>query len=253
MLNETVLYYFSPTGGTKKVGESFCTAFAKKFGAVDLGARNNSVEPAECDVAVIAVPVFGGRVPSVAVEKLKCLDGKGKKAVTLAVYGTRAYEDALLELNDTAEKCGFEIVACAALVAQHSIVPIVGQGRPDVMDMQDIQDFAEKVLEKLILENENKVTVPGNTPYKDRMKILTTPVSSDACNKCGVCEAICPTGAIRLEKSGEVTDLGKCVLCMACVAHCPQRCRILPSSLRESMNAKLGALKDVRRKNEFYL
>lgn len=54
-------------------------------------------------------------------EKLNQLEGKGKKAVTLVVYGNRAYEDALLELNNVMEESGFRAAASAALAAQHSM------------------------------------------------------------------------------------------------------------------------------------
>lgn len=253
MLNETILYYFSPTDGTKKIGESFCTAFADNVKTVDLGKITEVVEQADCDIAVFATPVFGGRIPAVAIDKIKVLNGKGKKAVTLAVYGTRAYDDALLELNNTIEECDFEIVASAALIAQHSIVPIVGQGRPDAKDVADIQDFAQKVLKKFDVENTEKITVPGKFPYKDHMTVPATPISTEACNKCGACEAVCPTGAIHTEESTMVTELNKCILCMACVAHCPQHGRILPPPMQEGMNEKLGALKDIRRENEYFV
>lgn len=253
MLKKTMFYYFSPTGGTKKVGEIFCAAFAEKVKAVNLGERNQSPEQAEGDVVVIAAPVFGGRIPAVAIDKIKGLNGKGKKAVTLAVYGTRAYDDALLELNHTAEECGFEILASAALIAQHSIVSIVGEGRPDSADVEEIQAFAEKVLKKLTSGDTAKVEVPGNVPYKAHMTVPATPISISACNHCGACETVCPTGAIHMEESGPVTELETCILCMACVAHCPKNGRILSPPMQESMNEKLGVLKDIRRENVYFL
>ena len=64
-------------------------------------------------------------IPSVVREKIKTLAGEGKKAVTIAVYGNRAYEDALLEMNDILIQGGFTVIASAAFVAQHSIVPEV--------------------------------------------------------------------------------------------------------------------------------
>lgn len=253
MLKETMLYYFSPTGGTKKVGEIFCAAFAENVRGFNLGERNKSVEQAECEVVVIAAPVFGGRIPKVVVDKLKTLEGKGKKAVTLAVYGTRAYDDALLELNDITEKCGFEIIASAALIAQHSIVSAVGEGRPDCADVEDIQKFVVKVLEKLGKEDTGKVMVPGNVPYKEHMTVPAAPISTPICNQCGACEMVCPTGAIYMKEKEIATDLKKCILCMACVAKCPKKGRILPPPMQESMNEKLGALKEIRRENEFFM
>ena len=54
------------------------------------------------DLAVIAVPSYGGRVPTPAAERLAALHGNGARAVLVCVYGNRAYEDTLVELEDTA-------------------------------------------------------------------------------------------------------------------------------------------------------
>lgn len=253
MLNRTELYYFSPTGGTKEVGEIFCGEISENVKLVDLGQPKSMVEEAQSELIVAAVPVFGGRIPAVAAKKLSELDGRGKKAVTLAVYGTRAYEDALLELNNVLEERGFQIAASAALIARHSIVPEVGKGRPDEQDRKEIAKFAQKVLEKLEKNSEDSVKVPGNYPYKAEMNMGVTPVSLSDCNQCGKCASVCPTEAIQMEKSGAVTSPEKCILCMACVYACPSQARVLPHPLQEKMDQMLGALKSVRRENEFFL
>ncbi len=268
MLKMTELYYFSPTGGTKKAGESFCADIAETVRTINLGAQNKAPENPASELVVAAAPVFGGRIPAAAAEKLRMLDGTGKKAVTLAVYGVRAYEDALLELNDIMTERGFQVIASAALVAQHSIVPEVGKGRPDTQDIAEIRDFAEKVLDKLNKPDKTdkagetdkngkcetgSIHVPGNYPYKAAMNMPVTPVSTESCNQCAVCAAVCPTSAIQVEDGAAVTDAEKCNLCMACVAACPAQARILPPAVQESMNQKLGVLKNVRRENEFFL
>lgn len=253
MLNQTELYYFSPTGGTKKAGEIFCGGISENVKETDLGLKDQKVEQPESELIVIAAPVFGGRLPSIVTEKLKELDGSGKKAVTLAVYGNRAYEDALLELNNEAQSRGFQIIASAAVVAQHSMAPEVGKGRPDALDRESILDFAGKVMEKIERGSESPIKVPGNYPYKDGMNMPATPLSLPSCNQCRKCEAICPTGAIWLENHAVVTDAEKCMLCMACVSACPEHARILPPPLQEKMQQMLGALKAVRKENEYFI
>ncbi|MGN0267724.1 MAG: 4Fe-4S binding protein [Lachnospiraceae bacterium] len=253
MLNNTELLYFSPTGGTKKAGQIFCGGIAQNVKMVDLGERDKTVEQSDSELTVIAVPVFGGRVPAVAVQKLKELNGDGKKAVTLVVYGNRAYEDALLELNNVIKDSGFRIIASAAAVAQHSMAPEVGKGRPDEQDERSILMFAGKVLDKIESGSEAQIIVPGNYPYKNGMNMPVAPISLPSCNQCGKCAAICPSGAIRLENDSVVTDAEKCCLCMACTAACPEHARILPPPLQEKMEQMLGALKSVRRENEYFV
>lgn len=253
MLNMAELYYFSPTGGTKTAAEIFCEGISKNVRTVDLGSRDKAVEKPAGELAVVAVPVFGGRIPSVAAERLNELEGNGRKAVALVVYGNRAYEDALLELNNVVKERGFQVAASAALVAQHSMIPEVGKGRPDDRDRKSILAFAGKVLEKMESGSDVSVKVPGNDPYKNGMNMPVTPISLSSCNRCGKCTSVCPTGAIRLESSTPVTDTEKCILCMACVSACPEQARILPPPLKEKMEQMLGALKSVRRENEYFL
>lgn len=53
-------------------------------------------------MAVIAVPSYAGRVPAPAVQRLTAMQGNGARAVLVCVYGNRAYEDTLVELEDAA-------------------------------------------------------------------------------------------------------------------------------------------------------
>ena len=251
MLKAVDFYYFSPTGGTKKAGGTLAFAMAEEVNAVDLSG--GCVCDPRADVVVVAVPVFGGRIPVLVSDKLAKLKGKGKKAVTAVVYGVRAYEDALLELNDVMEGSGFEVIASAALVAQHSIVPEVGAGRPDAADVAEIQQFAKRVLTTIEDGKTGAVSVPGNRPYKESKKGAATPLSLPACNGCGRCAIVCPTEAITLTTEGVTTDLNACMMCMACVASCPTKARILPPTLQEALTQKLSSFKDVPRENEFYL
>ena len=252
MFNTAQFYYFSPTGGTKACGECFCKAIATNVKAVNLGLEEAAFNT-DCDLAVFAMPVFAGRIPSVVAEKLAALNGNGTKAVTLVVYGVRAYEDALLELNNVVTAANFTVVASAALVAQHSIVPAVGQGRPNEEDKASIATFAQQVMAKLANGDVSPVTVPGNFPYREAGNMPFTPICLPACGKCGACVAVCPTKAIVMNEEGIKTDVDTCILCMACTAACPKKERVLPPAVQENMNEKMAALVSVQRENEYFL
>ena len=106
--------YFSPTGGTKKIAERIaaCAYESYEYLDVTVQAAEQSFGPDE--LVVLAVPVYGGRVPWPVSERLAHVTAQGTPAVIVAVYGNRAFEDALLELRTMAEERGFRVMAAAA-------------------------------------------------------------------------------------------------------------------------------------------
>ena len=254
MLNDVTFYYYSPTGGTKKTGNLFCLEAAKKTEIINLTPMSGRVKKSESDApAVIAVPVFGGRVPETAARQLRTVEGRGRTAVTIVVYGNRAYEDALLELNDIAEECGFRVTASGAFIAQHSMVPEVGAGRPDDADAEQIREFARRAVQKIESGDAQPPEVPGNRPYKEGMNMQISPVCTSSCTLCETCEDVCPENAILIRQGAVSTDPALCTLCMACVAACPVKARILPQPLQERTEKMLSPFRQMRRENETFL
>ena len=160
---------FSPTGGTKKVSALLTDALEGEAANVDLtDSKQNfrTVQRTQEDIAVISVPSYGGRVPAVAVERLTMLRGQGARAVLVCVYGNRAYEDTLVELEDAAKQAGFRVSAAVAAIAEHSIARQFAAGRPDTQDVKQLSDFARQIQRKLSAEDSTEPTIPGNRPYK---------------------------------------------------------------------------------------
>ena len=82
------------------------------------------------DLLVLAYPVYGGRMPALLEETMTHLAGESTPAVVLAVYGNRAYEDALLEGVERLQKQGFVPIAAGAFVAEHTYTSALAGGRP---------------------------------------------------------------------------------------------------------------------------
>jgi len=51
-------------------------------------------------------------------------------------------------------------------------------------------------------------------------------VDAEKCTGCGICEDVCPAGAIKV-KGHAIVDTGTCTGCAICVAQCPQNAIVL--------------------------
>lgn len=139
--------YFSPTGGTKKAALALTSALADTDGFTEIDLSLPALAQytlAADDIIVVAVPVFGGRVPAFALQQLTALHGQNTSAIAVAAYGNRAYEDALLELSDSLTSQAFRVIAAAAVLSEHSMLRSVAAGRPAADDLAQLTDFAKK-------------------------------------------------------------------------------------------------------------
>ena len=246
---------FSPTGGTQKVADLLTMALGGERTAVDLtdsAADFSSVSMGPEDVAVIAVPSYGGRVPGPATQRLRTMRGGGARAVLVCVYGNRAYEDTLAELEDTAKEAGFRVTAAVAAIAEHSIAHRYAAGRPDTEDEKQLQGFAEKIQEKLSAGDSTEPKIPGNRPYKKAGGSGMVPKPSKNCNSCGLCAEKCPVQAIDYSDPTH-TDKDKCISCMRCVSICPQSARKVSSVMLAAVDVALKKVCSERKEGELYL
>lgn len=116
---------FSPTGGTRKIVDAITKHWDSDTETIDLSDVEIDFSQysfkAE-DVVLIALPSYGGRVPAIAVERLHKIHGNSAKCILVCVYGNRAYEDTLVEMEDVAKESEFTIVAAISAIAEHSIM-----------------------------------------------------------------------------------------------------------------------------------
>ena len=239
---------FSPTGGTQAIAAAITAGMT--VNQIDLCAP---VEELPLFTPLMAVlPVYGGRLPQVAVERLRRIKGQGQAAVAVVVYGNRAYEDALLELQNELTACGFTVVAAAAFIAEHSIVRSIAAGRPNADDKAKAAEFGAAVAAKIAADDKSAVSVPGNYPYKDLPQMPVAPLTTEACGGCGRCVRLCPVGAIPAH-APNTTDASKCILCMRCVAVCPRRARLMPPPALEMFTQRLKAVATEPKQPELFI
>lgn len=219
MLHEIV---FSCAGTTRKIADGIAQGLGGEVAVHDLLDKdfNDIVVDKAADVAVFAVPVWGGRVPAIATDRLRQINGCGQRAVAVVVYGNRDYDDALLELCDIVTEQGFSIISAAAFVAEHCIFPTVATSRPDADDQVAISRFVDETKAGLTSGATLDLTViKGNRPYKKYGGVPLHPkTDTDVCGKCLKCLTHCPTDAIDPETLA--TDADKCITCCRCIAVC---------------------------------
>lgn len=248
---------FSPTGGTEKVADIITKEWGMPVSKIDLSDADtdySALSMEKEDVAVIAVPSYGGRVPALAVQRISKIHGNQTQCIIVCVYGNRAYEDTLVELKDVAEKSGFKVIAAIAAIAEHSIMHQYAEGRPDSSDRSELQHFAKKILEK-ISGNSNEIStlqIPGNRPYKKAGGAGLIPKADNKCTGCGLCTEQCPAQAIEKENL-KTTDSKKCISCMRCVVRCPQSARKVNGAMVSIAALALKKACSTRKANELYI
>ena len=247
---------FSPTGGTRKAAEKLTEIWGPETETMDLmtyGADFSGEKFTEEDVAVFAVPSFGGRVPSAAAERFSRIQGNGAACILLCVYGNRAYDDTLAEMEDLAKDCGFQVTAAVAAIAEHSIAHQYAAGRPDETDTENLHAFGEQIWQKIQRgERALTETIPGNRPYREAGGGGMIPRPSDTCVKCGICAAKCPVHAIDPEDPADIQE-EVCISCMGCTAVCPHGARALHPDAVAEVSEKLKEVCSVRKECELYL
>lgn len=246
--------FFSPTKSTKKIVKMV----SKEFGdsqTIDLCDRNGNFNYSFSseDVCIVGVPSYGGRVPSIALERMDSFSGNGAKAILAVAYGNRDYDDTLKELEEFLNSKGFCCVGAMAVIAEHSIMHQFASGRPNAEDERELEDFAKQIHEKMesttLFE---RLELPGKFPYKKYNGVPLKPKATDDCTQCGLCASVCPVGAISLSDPKK-TDKNVCISCMRCIDVCPEHARKLNSLLLMTASKGLESVCKVRKENELFL
>ena len=227
--NKITALYFSPTGSTKNALKTVLDGFSCDKSEIDFTPyenRNNSYSFTSSDLVIIAVPVYGGRIPSAAEQRIKQMHGENTQAILFVSYGNVHFGNSLCELQQLIEINGFITIAAAAVVTEHNVIPdTIGVGRPSANDKNVLLSFSRQVQDKISANDKIEriiLNVDKKYQYSQRDTLPIRPHSSKQCNKCGVCIKGCPCGAILVP---EKATGSQCIRCMRCIKYCPKKVR----------------------------
>jgi ferredoxin len=232
-ITKTHAIYFSPTGTTAQVAAALASGTGIPFEEYDLTSvqarRGFNHAFSKNELAIVGLPVYGGRLPQNIDDFFRGLKGDQTPAVALVVYGHREYEDALLELKMRLEKSGFIVIAAAAFIGEHTFSRNIATGRPDADDIATAHTFGAQIAGLAVNNLHGHLTVKGNYPFvaagfdpaKPRALTLYAVISTDnTCINCGLCAGNCPWQAIDMQNYQNI-DSTKCMRCFRCIKYCP--------------------------------
>lgn len=216
--------YFSPSGTTKKIVDEIAKNFNLDNENYDLLSFDDK-KNFDDELVIVGMPVFDGRIPKMARDRLAELQANNTKAIAVINYGGIGYGDALLELTDLLKENNFDVIGVASTVSRHSLFNEIASKRPDNMDMKMLNEFSQNLVEKLESGKENEIFVSGQKPFADYVNhSFNVNCDENLCVYCNDCVYTCPVEAIEEDNPIE-TDMDLCDSCSLCINICSENAR----------------------------
>ena len=247
MKPETHIAYCSPANSTRHVAEVIKSTIIQQSGSVhvlDLAHRDRHDEfkerlkaSAPNDCLFIGSPVYRDMAAPPMIEFLDSLPAvNGCSAALFIAWGGAFSGIALWQMGRELTRKGFNLIGGAKVLGVHSMMwshpEPVGQGRPNADDDKAVSEFTQAIFERL---SENKThslplealdynpeahTADLKKNLGQPWQIIPKTVDEDQCTQCGVCEEVCPVGAIKLTDYPAFSK--SCFDCFNCIRLCPE-------------------------------
>jgi len=231
-----MIFYFSATGNSQYAAERIASATDDRLISLRdaVRGRNYRYDVRRDERIGFVFPVYFQGLPSILQFFLKKLELSGYRdqyIYTVMTCGNWT-GNAADQLGSLLQKKGLTLSAQFGVLMVDNYVPAFRI--PDAEKIESILDKAEDVLDEAIRAirtkgagdyNRCRGPVPalqGASYFAYAHGRSTRPfVVTDHCIGCGLCQEICPCGAILISGGKPAWVKSKCVRCLGCLHRCP--------------------------------
>ena len=232
-----MIFYFSATGNSKYVAQRIGEATGEKLIALPDAVKSRTYRydvSGEKRIGFV-VPVYYYGLPSILnffVEKLQ-LDGYEEQYVYVVLTCGGSTGDAAGQLNKLLKKKGIALSAQFAVPMVDNYVPMSKLASPEKIekildDAEEYIDEARRAVRSKGFGDYNRCqgltpAVKTATVYRAYARGRSTKpfLVTDVCTGCGMCQELCPCGAIELQEGRPAWVKPQCVQCLGCLHRCP--------------------------------
>lgn len=180
----------------------------------------------------VVTPVYGHEVPPMVKEFLHKATFHTDYFYMVLTYGNRHGGAAELT-KQLCEECGIDVRYINIIWMADNWLPAFDMNEQKIIDKrvdgQIAAIYADLSARKAMIAPVTDADRAAHQQYLSRIRQMPPDVFrhfikvGDACVGCGICEKVCPSGAIRVVGGKAVHTPGSCQNCLACVHACPQK------------------------------
>jgi len=234
--NIVSIVYFSGTGGTRKVAETFFKIFKDRGIATNLIEYNKKeYKDIECNMLIVLYPIYAFNAPIPIFEFLDSLPKvKDIYATVISVSGggeITPNRGCRYRVIKELGKKGFRVVYEEMIVMPANCYKISDDLFKCLLNVMPkkvnriVNDLLSGIVRRIKpgLFNVVCAYIVGNMLSKYGCKSFAKGLTTkDTCNKCGLCVKICPRDNISMVNN-KIIFGEDCVLCMRCIYACPNK------------------------------